>query len=473
MKCPSCDRYLSFKKVKCDNCGQDLRMYKKVWSASNYYYNDALTKARVRDLSGAVLSLQSSLQLEKKNTKARNLLGLIYYETGEVVSALSEWVISKHFEPKDNEADGYMEILQSNPTMLDGLNQTMKKYNQSLVLAKQGSDDLAIIQLKKVVASNPNYIRAMHLLALLYLKTGEPEQARKVLENARKIDVNNTTTLSYLKEADEKIEEKLPAEAKTAATLNRESTRRHFEKDDETFFEPVTSYKEDRPSIFVFVNLILGIAIGIAVGYFLILPTVQKENRIKYNKQVNDSSAQLASSESKISGLEKEKEDLQVQVDGYLKQIAELEEVVHDETLYDNLFSAANFYVDGKTEDAANALLNVDEKALEREEAKKLYTTIKTAAFEKTSQALYLKGNELYNNVLTRGEGKYEDAIELLEKSLQMNPKNVDSLYFLGRCYDRMNNVEKAKEYYTKVMEDFPDSARYGEAEDRLNYINR
>lgn len=473
MECPSCGRHLSFKKVKCDNCGQDLRMYKKVWSASNYYYNDALAKAKVRDLSGAVVSLQSSLQLEKKNTNARNLLGLIYYEMGEVVSALSEWVISKHFEPKDNEADGYMELLQSNPSRLDALNQTMKKYNQSLVLAKQGSDDLAIIQLKKVVASNPNYIRAMHLLALLYLKTGEFEQAKRVLESAQKIDLNNTTTLSYLKEAQEGIEEKMPVEAKTAATVSRDGARRHFEKDEETFFEPVTSYKEDKPSIFLFVNLILGIAVGIAVGYFLILPTMEKENRMKYNRQINDSSAQLASNESKISGLEKEKEDLQGQVDDYLKQISELEEVVHDETLYDGLFKAADAYIAGKTEDAADALLEVDEKTLERSEAKKLYNNIKEAAFKKTSDSLFIKGNELYNNVLTSGEGDFKEAIKILEKSLLMNPENVDSLYFLGRCYDRMDNVDKAKEYYTKVMEDFPDSSRYGEAEDRLKYLNQ
>ena len=29
------------------------------------------------------------------NIDARNLLGLVYFETGEVVEALTEWVISK------------------------------------------------------------------------------------------------------------------------------------------------------------------------------------------------------------------------------------------------------------------------------------------------------------------------------------------------------------------------------------------
>ena len=53
--------------------------------ASNEYYNDALAKASVRDLSGAIESLKTSLKFNKLNIDARNLLGLIYFEMGEVV----------------------------------------------------------------------------------------------------------------------------------------------------------------------------------------------------------------------------------------------------------------------------------------------------------------------------------------------------------------------------------------------------
>ena len=67
---------------------------------------------------------------------------------GETVAALSEWVISKHFKPENNDADDYINAIQDNPTKLDGLNQAIKRYNNALTFAKQGSDDLAIIQLK-------------------------------------------------------------------------------------------------------------------------------------------------------------------------------------------------------------------------------------------------------------------------------------------------------------------------------------
>ena len=127
MYCPKCGAYLSFKNKRCDRCNEDLKSYKKICSLSNQYYNDGLRKARVRDLSGAIVSLRSSLQIDKKNTKARNLLGLVYYEIGEVVLALSEWVLSKNYQEKDNEADYYMNLVQDNPTKLHQLNQNVKK----------------------------------------------------------------------------------------------------------------------------------------------------------------------------------------------------------------------------------------------------------------------------------------------------------------------------------------------------------
>ena len=105
MRCPRCNAEVSFKKDRCDNCGQELRNYRRVLSASNICYNRGLEQAKVRDLSGAIASLHKSLKFNKLNTNARNLLGLIYFEEGEIVSALSEWVISKHFQEEHNEAD--------------------------------------------------------------------------------------------------------------------------------------------------------------------------------------------------------------------------------------------------------------------------------------------------------------------------------------------------------------------------------
>ena len=181
----------------CTNCGADVGLYKKIMAVSNLYYNEGLEKASVRDLSGAIVSLRQSLKFNKSNIEARNLLGLVYFEMGECVEALSEWVISKNIRSEKNIADEYIKDVQSNPNKLNTLNQTIRKLNKALGYAWEENDDLAIIQLKKVLSLNPNLVKGYLLLALLFMKRGENAKARKSLNKVLKIDVNNTLAIKY------------------------------------------------------------------------------------------------------------------------------------------------------------------------------------------------------------------------------------------------------------------------------------
>lgn len=460
MKCPNCGSYLLFQKNRCENCGQDLRIYKKALGASNAYYNDGLNKARVRNLSGAVISLKKSLQLDKKNKNARNLLGLVYYEMGEVVSALSEWVISKHFEPEENDADRYIQSLQSNPSKLEGINQNIRKYNSALISAKQGSDDLAIIQLKKVTSSNPKFVRAQQLLALLYMKNKEYGLAKRCLLKAKQVDQNHTKTLYYLSELS-RLQGDVTSHIDDDMDVPREKKRR--EREEFRSFEPVTSYREDKPNVFVFINLVLGLVIGVLVCFFLIKPTLEKKAATSYNQNVNEVNEELANKQLRIDTLEGEKEQLEKDNASLKEEVDKLQEAVQSETIYDDLFEALNYYSQGKNEQAAEKLLLVDESSLERDAAKQMYETVKKATFETVSEELYLKGNDLYNQGTD-----YNGALKLFKKSLKFNPDNVDSLYFAGRCLHNLEYYDKAKKYYKKVVTDYPDSERASEAESRL-----
>ena len=163
----------------CTGGGADVAMYKRIMCVSNRFYNDGLERAGIRDLSGAITSLRQSLKFNKNNVEARNLLGLVYFEMGEVVSALREWVISKNMRPEKNIADDYIEKVQSNATRLDSINQTIKKYNQALIYCHQDSRDLAVIQLKKVLSMNPRFVHAHLLLALLYIDSERWERAER------------------------------------------------------------------------------------------------------------------------------------------------------------------------------------------------------------------------------------------------------------------------------------------------------
>ena len=147
---------------------------------ANSYYNLGLEKAKVRDLSGAAQCLKQSLHFSKYQTDARNLLGLVYYGRGEVAEGLVEWSISKNLKPKANLADRFIDEVQKSAKKLEQINQAVKKYNQCLIYCEQQGEDLAIIQLKKVIAAHPTFLKAYQLLARLYLHTAQHTKARQI-----------------------------------------------------------------------------------------------------------------------------------------------------------------------------------------------------------------------------------------------------------------------------------------------------
>ena len=59
------------KNISCPVCGADLKIFHKAVRLSNFYYNDGLQKAGVRNLSGAIASLRKSLKFYKYNIEAR------------------------------------------------------------------------------------------------------------------------------------------------------------------------------------------------------------------------------------------------------------------------------------------------------------------------------------------------------------------------------------------------------------------
>ena len=465
MVCPNCQSNISDKRIRCDRCGQDLILYKKIYRASNMYYNNGLTRAKVRDLSGAIVALKKSLELNKANTNARNLLGLIYFEMGETVAALSEWVISRYFRPDGNDADKYIDDIQENPTRLDGLNQAIKRYNNALVFAKQGSDDLATIQLKRVIQLNPHFIRAYHLLSILYMKNGENERAKKCLIRAARIDVSNTTTLRYLKEL----------EPQPSLTRDGEGSA-VTDKDTSSSIMPVSSYREDKPNIMAFVNLVIGVLIGLAVATFLILPSMKNDDVTENNQNNVDYSAGMAAIEEKeaaIAQLQDEKDELE----GTIIQLrAELEGIVIPESnpeLYDPLFEAFSLYIDelAKAEadrefmQIAEILRLLDTSMYESEASLQLIDRIKQEIYPGLSKEYYDSGHDLYSDT------KYEEALEDLFLSYNYDPTNVNAIYFIGRAYHRLEDYDNAKIYYEMVINDYPDSRRYQNAKSYLDRI--
>lgn len=452
MRCYNCGAELGKEDI-CQNCGTNVKVYKKILMASNAYYNDALSKAGVRDLSGAIESLKISLRFNKLNIDARNLLGLVYYEMGEVVTALTEWVISKNYQPKDNLASRYLDEVQKNQARLDSVNQTIKKYNQALLYCKQNSRDLAIIQLKKVLSLNPKLVSGHQLLALLYIQEGRYDLAKKSLRNAGKIDANNTLTLRYLKEANAGLRDQNPNKKQKNDELIS------YQSGNETIIQP--KYLKDNSAIGTIINMVIGIAIGIAITCFLVVPGVRRT-------VMNSTKAEVLDANNTISSKNQTITSLQSQVDDLTNQITEAKDSEEQSTnkleSYDKLLTAYETYTTGDVTTAGDALSGVNEEDLS-EAAKKIYDTINADVNAEYLATLYKEGYDAYS------AKKYDDAISALSKVVEMdeNYENGNALYYLAQAYRKNNDMEKAKTYYQKVVELYPNTERAANSQSYLD----
>ena len=434
----------------CTNCGADVGLYKKIMAVSNLYYNEGLEKAGVRDLSGAIVSLRQSLKFNKNNIEARNLLGLVYFEMGEVVSALGEWVISKNMKPNKNIADDYINMVQSNATKWETINQAIKKYNQALIYCRQDSKDMAIIQLKKVVSLNPKFMRAHQLLALLYIDAEMWEKAERELKKACQIDSNNTAILRYKREVDKML---LPDDTtKVSKTKKLVTYVVHYQAGNETIIQPI-GYKEHK-GISSVVNIIIGVAIGIAVAFFLILPArissakAEVKDELKVISEQSDvKSATIAELENQVSKLTEENNNLHEKLDIYVGSDGTLQ-------IMDDLLSAAKVYTENPAEIEAVAeyLDSIDagvEIASTSKEFQELYNLLVEKIGQQVSIIYYNKGMEQYN------AENYDDSITYLMRAYEYNNQNGEALYNLGNSYRLNEQHVEAVEIYKKVTANF------------------
>lgn len=370
MNCINCGAFLTDTDLDyCPHCGANVLIQKKVDYLSKLYYNQGLEKASIRDLSGAISCLKQSLAYDKRNIRARNLLGLVYFETGEVVAALSEWVISKNIQKNRNLASEYIARLQANQNKLETINESIKKYNNALAMCREGHEDMAAIRLKKILSQNPKLIKGYHLLALIQMKNQEWNKARRTLKKAARIDKTNTTTLRFLREVDEQTGVTTKIEKKRKGLFGNEKAG-NDNISGEIVVRP-SSYKE-RSRVSLFFTMVLGFAAGAAAFWLLVLPAVKQDIYRGANQQIIQYSDSLSSQSVELTKAQGEAAESNDTADAVSKQV---EEEKKRSQSYEALFSA---YTAMQQEDLDTAALQIQNVYVDTlsDSAKGVYNTI-------------------------------------------------------------------------------------------------
>lgn len=449
----------------CTSCGVDTGRYKKIMYLANMFYNDGLEKAKVRDLTGAVTSLRQSLKFNKNNVDARNLLGLVYFEMGEMVAALCEWIISKNLKAEKNVADDYLSYVQSSAARLDSINQTIKKYNQALSYCQQGSKDLAVIQLKKVLSMNPKFIRAHLLLALLYMDAEQWDRAKKELTKCVNLDRNNTQALMYLREVDNILS---PEDGVKPAKKKQDDAIR-YQSDNEIIIQPMGVKEPKRSGAGTLLNIGIGLCIGAAAMYFLVVPAVRtnvqneaKAEVAQIGNQIDAKNTTIAELENQLKDLQDSNKTLQDELSGYAGTDGTLKSM-------EDLINAATLYLSGEDViKASDALEKVKEEVVLEETSnafQNLYNALHQALSPQIVERCYEQGYDAYT------AKNYEEAANLLGRVIKYDDMNGNAYYYYAQSCRQLERNDEAIMAYKKVLELVPaDTER---AKTARNYLNR
>ena len=428
---------------------------KKIVYQSNYWYNDGLRKAQIRDMSGAIASLRSSLQFNRENIAARNLLGLVYYGIGEVPEALVQWIISKNLRPRDNIANYYIDKVQSSSKELETVNLAIKKYNQCLTYCIQNGEDLAVIQLKQVVASHPTFLKALQLLALLYLHTGQYTRARQMVRQARKLDVGNETTLRYMRELTSR------QGRKRQRPLKRKEDAVEYRRGNEMIIQPKHSRLKEMANHLAVANIFVGAAIGAAIIWFLVAPAANQSSTDRLNSQMRDYSDQIQSLEAQVSAQTRT-------LDDYRAAGEALEENAHAADCYESLMTVSEQYDSEEYSNAsmAEALLEISKDTL-GEKGQALYDELAAGVFPGVCESYLASGTEALE------AADYETAIGDLGKVVRMDVGYNDgqALYELARAYWNNGDSENASKYFRQIVDEYSDSEYAEDAQKNLDEI--
>lgn len=451
----------------CGHCGMDVSVYKRIVKLSNTYYNAGLTKAKNRDLSGAADALRRSVKLNKRNIDARNLLGLVYFEMGETVQAFSEWVMSSNIQPDNNPAEKYLVAIQQDKGKVSELNHTIKKFNIALEYAQNGTDDMAIIQLKKVLNQNPNYIKAYQLLALLYLKGGQYERAKKAIKKSMKIDKCNPLSIRYLREINEYMddEKKNDPDKRMERRRNLRGVmvdREYLSGND--VIVPKNNFKEAITGAQSILHVIIGLLLGAALVYFIVMPArlsyvTDKINNVgvEYNQKVAIKNSTISELENQVDTLEKEQEKLKSE----LAQYTDTGNTVASN--YSNLLKAVNYYRLKEYKKAASALSKVDsELKMDSEDFDNVYKWLSGKMSTQIAEDAYNDGID------ARDKGNYAKAIESFKECLKSDPDNVDAIYYMAWSYENSGDSTNAKKYFKEIVDNYPNSSRYEAAKNQI-----
>ena len=435
MHCPNCGNTIEVGN-QCPHCKIDAVLFKGTERMSNRLYNEGLERLHAMDFTRGISALTRSIAINKHNIMARNLLGLALFEVGHIGEALKHWVISQSQLRENNPAVTYLEKINKNSRNFERLNEAVELYNRALDYLRQGSDDLAIIQLKKSQEYNPRFLDTLNLLTLCHLQQRNRSQAIATMERVFSIDAHNPLALRNFAIINPGAKR---GEGRKRGLFNNTPPAEPPKVNEAGPFKTI-AIKEKKTSHFHIVGIlsfIIGAACMLAFGFFLFIPGIERAHEIALREARRDMDNATIEHEQAMEAREGTEARLQNQIDEAEAEVA-LWQAMHDQSdRIIRVLHAERHYNAGEITDLREAVDRIKIISLEGLPIDIAAIAIDILASAQPQLAAFytLGGIDSFN------AGDYDRALVQLKDAQRFiafdNPQLPHMLYFLGTLHYR------------------------------------
>ena len=225
----------------------------------------------------------------------------------------------------------------------------------------------------------------------------------------------------------------------------------------ETIIMPST-YK-DNTGINVVLNLMIGLLVGIALMWFLVVPAKLRSVRSETNQEIAEYGEQISAKQAEINSLQKELDNLKAEQENQ-------EEEPDASINYEKLIEAYTAFRAEDSEGALAALNEVDSENLS-EQAKAMYQQVYGSLHTEEVKEWFDAGAAAYTS------GNYDEAIEKLQQVVAVTEDYEDGygLYYLARAYEAKQENEKALPLFQRFAQLHPGTERARYAAQAINRI--
>lgn len=365
------------------------------------------------------------------------------------------------------------EIEAGGQQLTDDTRNSILLYNKAVESLSNGSEDMAIIELKKAVSMNPHFYEALNLLGICYGYINDNEKAADIFDRVIKGENNGVKAQKYLgmiKSPDQAAAKSKAEKRSTAAnvnntnanSVNQSSTNVSSTNTPRRAVVKTPSIQEKRLNIFKYAACFAAGAILVGI---ISLASHKPDVKVPDTSSVDASSTtqiQLQTDDYKLKNeeLDNNYKLLQKDADKANKMVEYYKNVI-------KLYDVESLVAGKQVENAADLLIqlkSVEYTGADSDKFKKLSSSL----LPKAAWAVYEDGIKLFNS------RKYEESLKKLDKVQIYEPtfsRNDSVLYYQGKCYQQLNDSRNAITAFQKLIDTYPQSTHVKYAKSKIERL--